>query len=216
MVVGLDLVILGKRESNKLGRRQAIVDIAACSFLEHGYAGTSMSAIATELGGSKSTLWRYFPSKEDLFAAVLDDATTEFRANLDDVLTHEGAFAETVLVFCRNFIAKVASSEGCGLYRLVVAECGRFPEIGKVFSSRVREPVRQLLTDYFQLQIAEGAMRPCDPSRPANVIVSLCFGDLHQRTLLLGVHADAAEAEAEAEAIAADFVRAYATAPELR
>ncbi|MFM6932121.1 MAG: TetR/AcrR family transcriptional regulator [Novosphingobium sp.] len=201
---------LGKRESNRLGRRQAIVEIAALSFMEHGYAGTSMSAIATELGGSKSTLWGYFPSKEDLFAAVMDDATAEFRAQLDDVLTHKGAFAETVLAFCRRFITKVTSPDGCGLYRLVAAESGRFPEVGRIFSSRGREPVGRRLADYFQTQIDEGTMRATDPLRAAHMILSLCLGDLHQRTLLLGFLATPDDVEAEAGAITADFLCAYA------
>lgn len=212
--MGLDCKILGKREANRLGRRQAIVDIAACSFREHGYAGTSMSAIATELGGSKSTLWGYFPSKEDLFAAVMDDATIEFRAQLDDVLAHRGAFSETVLAFCRSFIAKVTSPDGCGLYRLVAAENGRFPEVGRIFSSRGREPVGQLLADYFETQIAEGAMRPADPQRAANMILSLCLGNLHQRTLLLGFIAAPEDVEAEAQVVVSDFIRAYASSPE--
>ena len=212
--MGLDCKILGKRETNKLGRRQAIVDIAARSFLEQGYAGTSMSAIATQLGGSKSTLWCYFPSKEDLFTAVVDDATAAFRAQLDDVLAHEGAFAETVLAFCRSFIAKVTSPQGCGLYRLVVAESGRFPEIGRIFSSRGPEPVGQLLAEYFKAQIAEGAMRPTDPLRAARALTSLCLGDLHQRTLLHGFLSGPEDVAAEAEAVTAIFLHAYAGEPE--
>lgn len=209
--MGLDVKTLGKREANKLGRRQAIVEIAALSFMEHGYAGTSMSAIATELGGSKSTLWGYFPSKEDLFAAVMDDATAEFRAQLDDVLAHKGELADTVLAFCRKFITKVTSPDGCGLYRLVAAESGRFPEVGRIFSSRGREPVGRLLAHYFQSQIDAGAMRPSDPVRAAHMVLSLCLGDLHQRTLLLGFRASPQDIDAEAEAVTADFLRAYAS-----
>ena len=61
-----------RREARRQSRREAILDVAAQSFLEHGYAGTTMSAIAATLGGSKGTLWSYFASKEVLFAAVID------------------------------------------------------------------------------------------------------------------------------------------------
>lgn len=211
--MGLDCRVAGKRATNKLRRRQAIVEIAARSFLDHGYSGTSMSGIATDLGGSKSTLWCYFPSKEDLFAAVLDDATCAFREQLAGVLSLDGPLAETLLAFCRRFISKVTSPEGCGLHRLVVAESGRFPEIGRIFASRVPEPVRQMLARYFDSQMAADTMSHDDPTRAAQALTNLCLGDLHQRTLWHGFQASAEDVEAEAEFATAVFLRAYATAP---
>jgi AcrR family transcriptional regulator len=64
--------MIGKRQLNKARKREAIVQVATRAFLENGYAATSMSAIADELGGSKATLWAHFSSKEELFAAVID------------------------------------------------------------------------------------------------------------------------------------------------
>src|SRR3546814_3412867 len=68
----------------KTQRRASILEVARRSFFEKGYAATTMSGIAATLGGSKSTLWRYFSSKEELFAAVLDDATAEFKRELGE------------------------------------------------------------------------------------------------------------------------------------
>src|SRR6185369_13165720 len=52
---------IGKRETQRLARRAQIIAMAREHFFDHGYDGTSMSAIATALGGSKGTLWNYFP-----------------------------------------------------------------------------------------------------------------------------------------------------------
>lgn len=52
-------------------KREAILDTAARVFMELGYERTSMSEIAARLGGSKATLYGYFPSKEDLFFEVM-------------------------------------------------------------------------------------------------------------------------------------------------
>ena len=52
------------------------------AFLRDGYGQTSMSSIAADVGGSKTTLWNYFPSKEDLFAAVVDDQVERDLATL--------------------------------------------------------------------------------------------------------------------------------------
>src|SRR3546814_17201673 len=59
-------------------RRKAFVDAARELFFANGYAGTTMSSIASKVGGSKTTLWTYFPSMEDLFAAVVDDIVAQY------------------------------------------------------------------------------------------------------------------------------------------
>src|SRR3546814_13671240 len=59
-------------------RRKAFVDAARDLFFANGYAGTTMSSIASKVGGSKTTLWTYFPSKEELFAAVVDDIVAHY------------------------------------------------------------------------------------------------------------------------------------------
>ena len=53
-------------------RRSAIMDCAEDIFLEEGFQAASMSAIAARLGGSKGTLYNYFESKEELYAAVIE------------------------------------------------------------------------------------------------------------------------------------------------
>jgi AcrR family transcriptional regulator len=52
-------------------RRERIIQVARSVFFEVGYAGASMSLISQRLGGSKATLYAYFSSKEELFAAII-------------------------------------------------------------------------------------------------------------------------------------------------
>ncbi|MFY0108264.1 TetR/AcrR family transcriptional regulator, partial [Acinetobacter baumannii] len=79
-----------RREARKQDRRQAILDAARTSFFEQGYDGTSMSGLLATLGGSKATLWSYFRSKEELFAAVLDEATAAHRGSLLECIDPSG------------------------------------------------------------------------------------------------------------------------------
>ncbi|BAK66538.1 putative TetR family transcriptional regulator [Sphingobium sp. SYK-6] len=78
--------ISGRREARRLDRRDMILSVAQAYFLAHGYAGTTMSGIAAEVGGSKGTLWNHFPSKEELFTAVLLRATRAHRDHLAQIL----------------------------------------------------------------------------------------------------------------------------------
>nr|GLK19928.1 TetR family transcriptional regulator [Microbacterium terregens] len=197
----------GRREARKQDRRLTIMATARRMFLENGYAATSMSAIAAELGGSKATLWNYFPSKEELFDAVLDDATAVYRQQLTDLLRPTPDMAATVLAFTRSFIAKITSLEAVQLHRLVATEAARSPEVGRIFS-RVPQRTRQLLAEFFAAAMAAGQLRQADPADAANVVTYLCMG-LQQRMLWGGAAPSAAEIEAGAQTATEVFLRAY-------
>lgn len=198
----------GKREARKEERREAILEIAKREFLDHGYSGASMSAISAELGGSKGTLWSYFPSKEELFAAVLDHATREYRSRLADVLKPGEDLRAAVLQFCRSFIAKISSPDGVRLHRLIASEVGRFPEVGDIFYRRAPQPTQQLLADFFERAMDAGTLRREDPLFAARVLTSLCLGV--QQRVMWGQEWPAAERDSEAAQVAEVFLRAFA------
>lgn len=52
-------------------KRQAIVQAAIAEFREHGFAGTSMDRVAAVAEVSKRTVYNHFPSKDELFEAIL-------------------------------------------------------------------------------------------------------------------------------------------------
>lgn len=199
----------GKREARKEERRLAILDVARRSFLEHGYSATSMSAISAELGGSKGTLWSYFPSKEELFAAVLDQATTAYRQQLGDLLEPSADLWITIVTFCRSFIEKITSPDSVRLHRVIASEAARFPEVGEIFYRRAPEPTQQMLADFFAGQMAVGHMREADPRIAARALACLCMGWLHQR-VIWGIAEPTPETiEVEAQAAADVFAHAY-------
>ncbi len=58
------------------GRRDRILDAAADEFSDRGYDGASINRIIGEAGISKGSLYYYFDDKEDLFATVMEQAST--------------------------------------------------------------------------------------------------------------------------------------------
>lgn len=68
-------------------KRDAILEAAAEVFLEAGFEGASMSQIAARAGGSKRTLYGYFPSKEELFVAMAHNVATSFLDPVVDALS---------------------------------------------------------------------------------------------------------------------------------
>lgn len=199
----------GKRERRKAERRAAIVEIATRSFLEHGYAGTSLSAIAEVMGGSKGTLWSYFPSKEDLFAAVVDAAADAFSEAVTPVLADDAEVFPALTRFVEVFIARITSPTAIALQRLIIGEAGRASEVGAIFFDRAPTRTHALMTDYVGRQMAAGRLRPGEPAEASALLFRLCAGGLQQR-ILWGVGAASRDAiEREAAFVVRHFLAAY-------
>ena len=199
------------RAARKQDKSAAILKLAAASFLQKGYAATSMSAIAAELGGSKGTLWSYFPSKEALFEAVLDNETAAYRQKLSDLLESCGDIRATLTRFCEGFLEKVNSPEALALHRLVEAETIRFPEVGRIFYERAPRLTYQMLGRYLEQSMDAGRIRRDDPERLARRIIALCMSGVHQG-LVLGLVERTSEEELRHDiAESVDIImRAYA------
>lgn len=208
--------LISRREARRLDKREAILAVAEKSFLRDGYVGTTMSSIAAELGGSKGTLWSYFPSKEELFAAVFDRATRVFRERLAESLDNSTDDLAAVLRHvCNGFLCQLASQTGGALHRLVIGEAGRFPEVGQVFHNRVAGGTRSLFAGFLTTAMDRGQLRRDDGERAARALMALCLAGCYQQ-LLVGMLTSAPREMIEADvSFAVDmFMRAYAPGPD--
>jgi len=170
-----------------------------------------MSAIASQLGGSKGTLWSYFPSKELLFEAVLDRATRQFREEMRLTLNPDDPVPDALGKFAEAIIGKMSGDEAITLHRLVVGEAGRFPEMGRIYYRRAPEPTLGLLSDYLSEVMDRGFLRREDPFLAAQNLIGLCHAPSHLRRLTGVATPPTAETTArEANDAVRLFLRAYA------
>lgn len=170
-----------------------------------------MSAIAAAVGGSKTTLWSAFPSKESLFAAVLDDLVAEFRAQTQGLLDPAGPLADTLGRFGRAMLGKLLSDTALRLRRLIYAEVERFPEIGRLYYERGPEQSQRTLATFLAEQMAAGQLRPADPLIAAAHFLFLIQAGMFQRAVLkIGPQPSAHDIAADAQAAVHTFLRAYA------
>jgi TetR/AcrR family transcriptional regulator, mexJK operon transcriptional repressor len=204
------MVLIESRKPSPDERRAAILDIAREAFLQDGYSGTSMSRIAVLVGGSKATLYSYFPSKKELFVAVVDRETTRL---YDEIFNLGPPGGETRTAFddlVRRSLLGLLSETIVAGYRLLIAEAGRFPEIGKTaYELSVRRGLERLAL-YFRRARDEGMLRDCDPMQAAETFLDLAAGNLHTQRLWNAVEKfDAAALDAEASRISSAFLAAY-------
>ncbi|MDP2086346.1 MAG: TetR/AcrR family transcriptional regulator, partial [Gemmobacter sp.] len=117
---------LGARALNKAAKERRILDAAFRVFSLAGYAGASMDAIADAARVSKPTLYQYFGSKDQLFAAMMDSARDQMLQPFDG----RGDMVDQLHRFAWAYADTVMRPDLLGLARLVIGEAARFPEIG--------------------------------------------------------------------------------------
>jgi AcrR family transcriptional regulator len=165
-------------------RRKAILEVARDVFLNQGYAAASMSEIAARVGGSKGTLYNYFRSKEELFGAFMTDVCQVAANNAYQHLPPVGGELRGPLIeFGVSFLTFLLTEPTMSIHRLVVAEAGRFPELGRVFYETGPKRGEAKLQAYFDDAVAAGKLRPCDTLAAARWFRDMVFCDIYSRAL---------------------------------
>jgi AcrR family transcriptional regulator len=117
-------------------KERQILDGAAAAFSRDGYEGASMSGIAAAAGVSKGTLYNYFNGKKALFTAFVQRECTEKLLLIFDELDGEAPIQATLLRVGRRIMDMLLSDTGLAIYRMVVAEARKFPELAEAFRGR--------------------------------------------------------------------------------
>jgi AcrR family transcriptional regulator len=169
-----------------------------------------MSEIAAKVGGSKATLYSYFPSKKDLFAAVIEEEVEQMLAPLFEMDETQGDVRTVLERFARRFLALALTEDTIAFYRLIVAESARFPEVGQAAYQIGVQHGLDRLAGYFAAAMERGDLRRADESVAAAQFMDLCAGELHRKRLFGVVDADDRdEVERQARDAVATFLAAY-------
>ena len=191
-------------------RRANMLEIARAAFLREGYSAASVSEIAAKVGGSKATLYSYFPSKRDLFAAVIEEEVRLMLAPLFVMSETQGDVRTVLERFARRFLDMLLSEDTVAFYRLVVAESARFPEIGQAAYHIGVQHGLDRLADYFLAAMERGELRRTEASVAVAQFMDLCAGELHRKRLFGVVGADdRSEVEKQAKNAVTTFLAAY-------
>lgn len=174
-------------------RRQILLDAAEAVFLREGYAVATMDDVARGAGMSKRTLYQCFASKAELFEAVMDAALAPLR--IDTSLAEGGpdlarALEGILIAAARHLLAP----RQLALFRLVIAEAHRSPELARAFHRAGPGRGASSLELRIAAAVREGQLRPCDPKAMAEMLYGMALGSMHM-TALLGPREPPEEAE---------------------
>jgi len=164
-------------------KRQQILDGAMALFLQNGYEGTSMSQVAREAAVSKGTLYNYFDCKAALFSAMIEIvAETKLRSVYERVHTDDLDCATTLRRVGEAMIRLMIEPSAAGLYRIIVAEAGKFPLLANIFWQRGFGVSVTTMADWIASRTARGEIAVADPVFAAEQFFMLCQTRIVQRS----------------------------------
>lgn len=163
-------------------RRQAIVDAAAEAFRERGFDAASMADVSSRVGGSKATLYNYFASKEDLFAAVVMQGAKSQANALFETFHRSDDLRPALITFGRGLLTFMLSPEMLAINRMCVAD-GERTGVGKILYEKGIRPAWGLVAERLERAMEDGELRRADPWRAAFHLKGLCATGLVDRRL---------------------------------
>lgn len=140
-------------------KREAILKHARRAFTTEGYAGARIEPIARDAGVSTATIYALFDGKEELFAAVIEDAAVDFIRLMGDVRTTGGPARERLMGFATTYAAFMADPFIRAVFRLVMAERRRFQEVALKFFDRGKADFGKVLIDALNEMVETGEIR---------------------------------------------------------
>lgn len=175
----------GVRQRRKAERPQELLEAALTLFVEKGLAATRTDDVARLAGVSKGTLYLYYPSKDELFKAVVQTYLTQVIAEGSDIVDQfEGPTAELLHRLVHTWWDRVGSSKAAGLLVLILAESRHFPELARFYMEHVIAPCHALLGRAVQRGLDSGEFRQVDVASVVQALIApVQFLVLHQHSL---------------------------------
>jgi AcrR family transcriptional regulator len=164
-------------------RRLELLAIAEQTFLERGFTDTTMQMIAERAGASKETLYRYFESKEVLFAEIVGCKAQDI-SGPETALNRTEAPVIVLTEFGTNLLTIVLAKQGSSLFRTVVSEALRNPELGDIFYERGPGLTTERLVSYIKAACKRGELNCADPLLAARLFLGAIISHYHLRRLV--------------------------------
>jgi len=162
-----------KRERRKESRPGELLDAALDLFVERGFSATRVEEVAARAGVSKGTLFLYFPSKEDLFKAVVrENIANKFPTWQEEFASFEGTSAEMLRYAMISWWERIGKTRASGITKLVMSEAQNFPEIAAFYQEEVIQPGNTMIRRILERGVQSGEFRHIDLEQAVHIVVA--------------------------------------------
>jgi TetR/AcrR family transcriptional repressor of mexJK operon len=167
-------------------KRALILKTAGKMFVHQGYTEVSMDAIALAVPVSKRTLYNHFRDKKALFCAVMQGRCQQVFTRMTQSLQEHDGVTETLRAVGHQFLSIVLETDAVDMYRTLITESGKFPELGQLFYETGPKRTRAILAEYLESQDRKGTLQIANPELAAAMFISMLLNRI-QMQLLLGI-----------------------------
>lgn len=148
------------RQRRKDARPQELLDAALALFVEKGFAATRSEEVATRAGVAKGTLYRYYPSKDELFKAMVrDNLSVHIAESAAQAALYQGPIAELLSQMMHAWWAKVGQGNAGVVCKIMMVEARNFPELARFYVDEVIRPSQALIGGLIERGIRAGEFR---------------------------------------------------------
>jgi AcrR family transcriptional regulator len=180
-----DTAASNARQRRKEARPQELLDAALALFVEKGFAATRSEEVASRAGVSKGTLYLYFPSKEELFKAVVrQNLTTVIAEGEELVHSFEGRTSELLTCLMGEWWHRVVDTPASGIFKVMMSEARNFPDLAQFYVDEVVLPAERLLGGTVQRGIDRGEFRALPVHDVVHALIApVLFLAMHKHSL---------------------------------
>lgn len=159
-------------------RHASLISAAASLFAANGFKGTTTKEIAKAAGVSEALLFKHFPTKRALYAAILAEKAqySELRVAVEEAATQR----DDARLFSLLASYRIRKGTDPTMFRLLLFSALEGHEISEMFFQQQYRRFHDLLADYIRQRIKDGAFRPVDPLLAARAFFGII---VHHRLL---------------------------------
>jgi AcrR family transcriptional regulator len=163
-----------------------ILNAAKQVFIERGYGHATLDEIANVARAGKGTLYRRYPGKEAMFAAVIKQTSGQL-TSVERAVSSDLPLAERLHVVGTELLERTLTPEFVGVARMVAAEAGRFPNLARYVQQEGRDQVNAMMTRVMRDHtiVDDSSERPSDFGLgAAQIFLDLTFSAMQFRAVM--------------------------------
>lgn len=205
---------MNDKQTETADRRRQILDAALRVFSDKGFHKATNKDIAEAAGGiSPGLIYWYFKDKQDLFFSLLREHAPIFSVIDHPERLNELPPRDALMLFARGFFASFQQPSNVALFKIVVSDAARIPEVAAALAQVAPIPIFHLLAGYFQQRIDARQMRPRDPMIAARAFVGMIMAQLLAREVFRQPEALAVDDELLLETVVDLFLQGIESRP---